>query len=100
MKLVVRVLLITFGVAGCTTTLAPVAIGKDTYLIEGGPGLATAPLSELAKKANEFCTGKGLHMTVLGWQESVPSTMQFSCAAESSPVRLRPDNGVTTIEHR
>jgi hypothetical protein len=83
---------------GACSTFAPVATGKDSYLIEGGVGLVPPSFTTMANIANEFCEAKRLKMTVLQWSGWVPGRetpkLQFSCTTEASPVHLRPDLGV------
>lgn len=97
------ILLVILVLCGCTT-LDPVPTGKDTYLIEGGVGLVAPPMTQLVQRANEFCAARGEEMTVLEWSPWVPGRdtpkLQFSCSTKAAPAQLRPDNGVTTVEHR
>jgi hypothetical protein len=84
-------------ISGCST-FAPVSIGKDTYLIEGGVGLTPPPFSMMANRAREFCEAKGLQMTIIQSSAWIPGRetpkIQFTCTREAKPVHLRPDMGV------
>lgn len=97
---------------GCAAT-PPTLIGADTYYASrtntagafGNPG---AVAGKLIVEGNRFCAGKGLEFELVSQQISPTryaqslggASITFRCVAHAMPVKMRPDNGVTTIENR
>ena len=96
--------------AGCTgVPTKPVEIGESTYYLSatnvaGAFGDVGTLAQDLMQKASVFCSKKGLHLQVIEDSLQQPrvgslggAAIQFQCLAHPGPVRLRPDNGVSTV---
>jgi hypothetical protein len=94
----------------CAST-APTKIGADTYYSSksntaGAFGDPSVVAGKLMAQGNEFCATKGDEFELIT-QQVTPArigqglggaSITFKCVAHAGQVRMRPDNGVTTIE--
>jgi hypothetical protein len=102
-----------YALVGCASTSAPVKIGGETYMMSAigsaSPfGLySDADNIQLIQRGTQYCSNKSLEFemvtnqqypTTLGHRGT--ATITFKCVVHSQDVKLRKDNGVTTVENR
>jgi hypothetical protein len=111
MKITGYILILSFGItlSGCAST-APTKIGADTYYSSktntaGIFGDVTAVAGGLMADGNQFCASQGreFELVTQNMSPNVPgvrfggASITFKCVSQAQNVRMRPDNGVTTI---
>jgi hypothetical protein len=97
-----------YALVGCYTTSSPVKIGGETYMMSATGGVySDANNIKFIQKATQYCASKSLEFEMVTNQVNPTfpghrgtATITFKCVVHSEDVKLRKDNGVTTIEQR